>query len=262
MFTDEEDNEEAEAEAGESYSRGRSGRRGGMYDDLEGFIEQDVFSDEEPEQVQDDEEMLDRPARKGLPSHAVTEVTGLDETALEDMRLAFGDGNDYAFALDLEDQAEENEEAEDKHLDLKDVFEPSQLAERFLTEEDAVIRATDEPERYQIARKPYKHVVLTDDQFREEAGWIANAMLLKRRSDPDLDEPFRRAVAKVLEFMVTDDWEVPFIFQHRKDYLIHASRVPVSPDPENPDAAQYQVKAEKLLNMMDLWDIFELDLKF
>ncbi|KAI5290265.1 Transcription elongation factor spt6, partial [Ascosphaera aggregata] len=256
LFSSDEENEINTYE--ESYHRPR-GRT--ALDDLDGFIEEDVFSDEEVEQVQD-EDMMERTARKGISSLAVTEATGLDEATLEDMRLAFGDGTDYLFALEAEEQAEEEELSEEKHVDLKDVFEPSQLAERFLTDEDAAIRATDVPERYQLARAPFKHLLLTEDQFREETGWIANAMLLKRHVDPDLEEPFRRSVAKVLEFMVHDEWEVPFIFQHRKDYLIHASKIPVSPDPQNPDAAPYQVKAEKLLNMMDLWDIFELDLKF
>ncbi|KKZ62104.1 transcription elongation factor spt6 [[Emmonsia] crescens] len=250
-----------EEEEVDHYSRiGRHERRG-MEDDMDNFIEEDVFSDEDREQLQEDEEIA-RPMRKGLSGLGVTDATGLDETALEDMRMAFGDGNDYLFALETEDQEEEMDEDEEKHLDLKDVFEPSQLAEKMLTEEDNVIRFTDEPERCQIARKQYKHVVLTDDQFKEEAIWISNLMLLKKRLDPDLREPFQRSIAKVLEFMITDDWEVPFIFQHRKDYLIHAAKVPVSPDPSNPDGPEYVVKAEKLLNMIDLWDIFEYDLKF
>ncbi|KAI5290141.1 Transcription elongation factor spt6, partial [Ascosphaera acerosa] len=195
-------------------------------------------------------------------------ATGLDEATLEDMRLAFGDGTDYLFALEAEEAAEEEELSEEKHVDLKDVFEPAQLAERFLTDEDARIRAEDVPERYQLARAPFAHLVLTEEQFREETRWVANAMLLKRRVDDELEEPFRKAVAKVLEFMVHDDFEVPFIFQHRKDYLIHASRIPISPkrdaldDDDDDPVVTYQVKAEKLLNMTDLWDIFELDLKF
>lgn len=238
------------------------GRRGrGIHDEMDDFIEEDVFSDEEIQREREDEEIA-RPARRGISGLGVTDAAGLDENALEDMRMAFGDGNEYLFALEMEEQEEEEHEDEEKHLDLKDVFEPSQLAEKMLTEEDNEIRLTDEPERHQLARKPYKHVLLTDEQLREEAAWISNLMLLKKRIEPDLREPFQRSVAKVLEFMVTEDWEVPFIFQHRKDYVIHAAKVPVSPDPANPDAPQYSIKAEKLLNMTDLWDIFDYDLKF
>ncbi|EZF34932.1 transcription elongation factor [Trichophyton mentagrophytes] len=250
-------NSDEEDEA-ETYGRGRDRRN--MHDDLDDFIEKDVFSDEDERQQEDEE--IARPARKGLSGFAVTEATGLDEAALEDMRMAFGDGNDYLFALEMEDEEEEQEEDEEKQLDLKDVFEPSQLAEKMMTDEDNIIRSTDEPERYQLARKPYQHVTLTEEQFREEAVWISNLMLLKKRLDSDLHEPFQRAVAKVLEFMVTDDWEVPFIFQHRKDYLIHAVKIPIPDGGTNPDGGKYIVEAEKLLSMIDLWDIFEYDLKF
>lgn len=239
----------------------KAARPRGLQDEFEDFIEEDVFSDEEPDQMQEDEEVA-RPTKKGIPGLGVTEATGLDEAALEDLRSAFGDGNEYLFALEMEDQEEEQDEDQEKHLDLKDVFEPSQLAEKMLTEEDNDIRFTDEPERYQVARKPYKHVVLTEEQFQEEAVWISNLMLLKKRLDPDLREPFQRSIAKVLEFMITDEWEVPFIFQHRKDYLIHAAKVAVTPDGYNPDEPQYVVRAEKLLNMIDLWEIFDLDLRF
>ena len=206
--------------------------------------------------------------RRGLAG--VKDTTGLDEAALEDLKEAFGDGMEYDWALELQDQEDQDDrhqnlddpDAISKGIELKDVFEPSQLAERMLTDEDNQIRAIDEPERFQIARKPYKHLILTDEQFKEESIWISNLMLPKKRLAPDLQEPFQKAVAKVLEFMITDEYEVPFIFQHRKDYLIHAAKVAVTPDPYNPNAPQYVVSAEKLLNQSDLWEIFDLDLKF
>lgn len=226
---------------------------------MDDFIEEDVFSDDELQREREDLEVA-RP-RKTI-GFGATDTTGLDENALEDMRAAFGDGNEYDFALAMEEEEEQQEEDVEKHLDLKDVFEPSQLAEKMLTEEDNQIRLIDEPERHQIARKPYRNVVLSEDQFREEAAWIANLMLLKKRLEPELREPFQRSVAKVLEFLVTDDWEVPFIFQHRKDYMIHTVKVPVDGPSADDSSSQYTIKAEKLLNMTDLWDIFDYDLKF
>ena len=200
----------------------------------------------------------------------MTDATGLDDFALEDMKEAFGTGDEYNWALEIQElQLEEqggadpdDPEAVTKGLELKDVFEPSQLAERLLTDEDNEIRATDEPERFQILRKPYKDLVLTDEQFKEESLWISELMLPMKRLEPALREPFQRAVAKVLEFMVIDEYEVPFIFQHRKDYLIHAEKTPADPDPSNPGAPDFIVTAEKLLNQTDLWQIFEYDLKF
>ena len=198
------------------------------------------------------------------------ESIGLDEAALEDFREAFGDGAEYDWALALQDQEEDNirggvtEDGEplSKPIELQDVFEPSQLEEKMLTKEDDVIRMTDEPERFQVARAPYKDLVFTEDQVKEEPIWISNQMLLKRRLPDYLRDPFQKAVAKVLEFINTDEVEVPFIFQHRKDYLIHATRIPINPDFSNPDAPDFEISAEKLLNQSDLWDIFNWDLKF
>lgn len=198
------------------------------------------------------------------------DAAGLDEIALEDMNKVFGTGYEYDWALDMEEQDEQDEQRrfdpEDpdalKAVELNDIFEPSQLTDKMMTLEDNQIRDLDEPERFQIARKPYKDLILTEDQVKEEAVWISNLMLPKKRLEGDLREPFEKSVAKVLEFMVKEDAEIPFIFQHRKDYLIHAAKVAVTPDPYNPGAPQYVVSAEKLLNQSDLWDIFDLDLKF
>lgn len=239
-----------------------------MENEFEGFIEED-FSDNEGRDPGDDDAEVARPVSTNLIG--VKDAAGLDEMALEDMNKVFGTGYEYDWALEIQDQEEQDEQRrpdpEDpdallKGIELKDVFEPSQLAERMLTDEDNQIRSIDEPERFQIARKPYRHLVLTDEQFKEESIWISNLMLPKKRLEGDLREPFQKSVAKVLEFMITDEYEVPFIFQHRKDYLIHAAKVAVTPDPYNQNAPQYVVSAEKLLNQSDLWDIFELDLKF
>lgn len=252
-----------EEDAPHEYDERRAARAEprGLADEFVDFIEDDVFEDDDRDQRLDDLEVA-RPTKRGLAGAEFTEAAGLDEAALEDMRMAFGDGNEYDWALELQDEQDEHDADPDKGLELKDVFEPSQLAEKMLTEEDNQIRYTDEPERFQLARQQYKHIVLTDEQFKEEALWISNLMLPKKRLEQDLREPFQISVAKVLEFMITDEYEVPFIFQHRKDYLIHAAKVAVTPDPYSQSAPQYVVSAEKLLNQSDLWDIFEMDLKF
>ncbi|OBT50660.1 hypothetical protein VE04_08830 [Pseudogymnoascus sp. 24MN13] len=187
------------------------------------------------------------------------------EDTLEDMEAVFGNGEDYDWALDMEQEDEIREVGEQQH-ELQDVFEPSQLAERLLTDEDNEIRWADEPERFQLERKAYRHVQITDDQFKEEAKWITNLIWPKKRPNlppgGDLQGPFQKAIGKVLEFFVVHEVEVPYVFQHRKDYLIHAKRTRLAPDPSNPDQPEYGVTAQKLLNQDDLWRILELDLKF
>jgi transcription elongation factor SPT6 len=267
IFDDEDDEEEDLPRPYENHrSFNRSEPRGAI-DEFADFIEED-FSDNEGGNLRDDDAEVARPVATGLMG--AQDAAGLDETALEDMNKVFGTGFEYDWALEIEEQEEQDEQRRSdpgdsevlRTVDLNDVFEPSQLADKMMTNEDNEIRDLDEPERFQIARKPYKHLVLTEEQRKEESIWISNLMLPKKRLEGDLREPFEKSVAKVLEFMTVQDYEVPFIFQHRKDYLIHAAKVPITPDPYNPSAPQYVVSAEKLLNQSDLWDIFDLDLKF
>ena len=247
-----------EDEAQDARRHNRSDRRG-LQDEFEDFIEEDVFSDEE-EQRREDEEVARPRLKAGLGDFGLADAAGLDQQALEDFRAAFGDGTDYDFALEQELDDEDKQKRKDKHLNLKDVFEPSQLEEKMLTDEDNQIRLTDEPERHQLARKPYRHVELTDDQVREEAGWISRFMLPKKNLTSEHHDPFRRAVAQVIDFLIRDDFEVAFIFQNRKDYLIHAvSRIVGRNEDGSP---RTEVDAKKLLNQADLWEIFDYDLKF
>jgi len=226
-------------------------------DEFADFIEEDDLEDEVERQRHQEEMEVARPRERGYIGG--TEASGLDKDALEDMEQIFGNGEDYDWALALEDEAEVRE-AGDHNLELKDVFEPSQLAEKLLTDEDNQIRWADEPERFQLDRMPYKHLQITDDQFKEEARWITSLIWPKKQLHSDLQAPFTRAIGKVLEFFVVDEVEVPYVFQHRKDYLIHAKKTRVRT--ENPDDHEYVVSAEKLLNQDDLWRVLELDLKF
>lgn len=133
-----------------------------------------------------------------------------------------------------------------------------------MTVEDNLIRSTDIPERFQLARAPYPNLDVSDEDILQEAEWIMKQMLVKRPNMKfNLNEPFRQSIQQVLDFVIRQNFEVPFIFQHRKDYLIHAEKVPKPPNPNQPDEpAGYLVKAEKLLNQNDLWEILNLDIKW
>lgn len=237
----------------------------GFADEFADFIEEDEFPDEEREALRDEAEVR-RPAKHGYVD-PVNMQSGLDEAAQEDMMAAFGDGTEYDWALQLQEEADDMEEGLDKPLELKDVFEPSQLVDRMLTEEDNEIRATDVPERYQLARRDFKPWNLSDDdgmdaRMQEETRWISNFLLPKKRLDRDMIDAFHQVVGSVLRFMNVEDLEIPFIMNNRKDYLIHEERIPLSPPPSDPDAPRYEIKAQRLLNAGDLWEIYELDLKY
>jgi transcription elongation factor SPT6 len=223
-------------------------------DEFEDFIEEDELEDEDERQRLQEEKEVARPRQGGYVGNG--DAVGLDKDALDDMEAIFGNGEDYDWALALEDE-EENRDRGEHNLELKDVFEPSQLEEKLLTDEDNQIRWKDEPERFQLDRAPFKQLVLSDEQFKEEARWIQMLIWPKKQLPADLNAPFTKAIGKVLEFFVVDEVEVPYVFQHRKDYLIHASKLKPSHNSNGESDT-----AERLLDLDDLWHILELDLKF
>ena len=235
---------------------GRPSHRAGA-DEFDDFIEEDYPEDDE-ERIQRQEDLeVARPKDRGL----MVDTAGLDKDALDDMEAIFGNGEEYDWALQIEEE-EEDRGREEQVIELKDVFEPSQLTEKLLTDDDNEIRIIDEPERFQLDRKPFKNLQMTGEQFKEEARWITNLMWPKKQLRSDLHGPFTKAIGKVLEFFVVDGVEVPYVFQHRRDYLIHAKKIRSQSHRDDPDAPEYTVDADKLLDQVDLWRIVELDLKF
>lgn len=226
-------------------------------DEFAGFIEDD-YEDEDAKERELEEMEVARPRDKGVG--AVIDTSGLDKDALQDMEDIFGDGADYEWALQAEDDEQEREE-EEQEIQLRDVFEPSQLAEKLLTDEDNEIRFADEPERFQIERKGFKDQ-LTDEQFKEEARWISALMWPKKNLPQEAYSPFTKSIGKVLEFFIGEGVEVPYVFQHRKDYLLHTNKVPNPDFRVDPDAPEYVIEAKKLINQDDLWRVLELDIKF
>jgi transcription elongation factor SPT6 len=253
-------------EGGDGAARSRGAFAGQFGDEMDDFIEEDEFPDEEGERMREDLEIR-QPSKGGFTDIQNLKESGLNEGDLEDMRNAFGDGNEFEWALDVEKDLQAAEEGPDRDLELKDVFEPSQLVEKMLTDDDNNIRATDVPERLQIARKPYKDSSeLSEEQqterMTEESKWISNTMFPQTQLPSSLREPFEQAVSKVLHFMNVEDYEPAFIFQNRKDYLIHSEQVPLPPDPSDPGAPAYEIKAEKLLTQTNLWELLDYDLKY
>nr|OQO25457.1 hypothetical protein B0A51_07842 [Rachicladosporium sp. CCFEE 5018] len=261
IFSDEEDGGEGAGAAA------RARAFGGYGDEMDDFIEQDEFPDEDGERLRDDLEIR-QPSKSGYTSLQKLKESGLTEAEQEDIMGAFGEGNEFEWALAVEKDIMADEADSGRPTELKDVFEPSQLKEKMLTPEDDLIRMTDVPERFQLARKPYKDIMdLTEEEqierSAEEAKWISNIMYPRqgRRLD-NLREPFEQAVAKVLHFMNVENLEPPYIFQNRKDYLIHTERIARTPDPRYPDEPQHEMHAEKLITQTNLWELFDFDLQY
>jgi transcription elongation factor SPT6 len=223
------------------------------------------FADFIEEEFEDDIDDVDEHevGQPGIGARGPFQASGMDEGTNEDYTAAFGDGTDYDWAIGMQEEADAEQEGAGKELQLKDVFEPSQLVERMLTDEDNVIRETDVPERLQLARKPFKDIELAPDameaRLNEEATWVSNLIWPKKGMEPFFEQPFQKAVRKVLEFLNLEDYEVPFIFNHRKDYLIHA---PTDTDDDQDNPVPRTTRPERLLVQTDLWEILDLDLKF
>ena len=186
--------------------------------------------------------------------------------AWDEIQEIFGDGHDYDDALESDDEEGKPQPT------LRDVFEPSEIVERMMTDADDIIRAIDIPERMQIAQagivprvvsaaNEVSDLLLEQDQLNEASNWvstrISNALTAqyltpKDGLQPPLQEPFLHAIRRVLHFLCYEYFEVPFIWVHRRDYFIH----------HNPDAPNPQDRSRPLLSREDLWKIYGLAIKY
>lgn len=246
----------------ESGRRDRDADGRGALDEFDDFIEEDDISDDGHRAGSEDEMRVAgrRRDRRGQRGYDMQGMAGLREGAMSDMQDIFGTGEEYDFALVTENDEALAIEEGTRELGIHDVFEPSELAEKLLTEEDHLIKWKDVPERFQIARKQFEHLKIGQEELVEEGTYITTQMLLKRQIEQDFEEPFAKAVKHVLDFIAVENYEVPFIIQHRKDYLIHAEKIYQTHQGEG--EPPYELVTRKMLVQDDLWEIVELDIKF
>jgi transcription elongation factor SPT6 len=147
-----------------------------------------------------------------------------------------------------------------------------------LTDADDAIRALDMPERMQLAYAPFasrRHVkdetdeavsadtpFLWEEELPDAALWVAERISPKLTEDylikdshgfhPVLRDEFLASVRNILRVLCIEFLEVPFIWVHRRDLLVHFN--PTAPDP------QYRTRA--FLSREDLWRIHALSLRY
>jgi transcription elongation factor SPT6 len=120
------------------------------------------------------------------------------------------------------------------------VFEPAIIKERMMTDEDEKVRHYDVPERMQMlavrtlgSQTAYcrTQLLLSSHDLDAAALWIApkidpklteEYLLLDMQGNPRsrLYEPFMAAIKRTLDEMHVKSREVPFIWMHRRDYLM------------------------------------------
>lgn len=213
--------EELESEIEDDDVRPRA--QGEMDDFIEDDLSEDEFDRAERKKAQR------RTAKAGATGTAIADSLGMDEDAFNQIYEVFGDGTDYQDALDAEEAELEGNDVESK--DLAEMFEPSDLKARMMTSEDDIIRITDEPERMQVWRKDFKDV-LSEQDFDWMGRWMHDQLwpLFEREqaTDPakrsqtnaNLRELHQKAVRTVLDFYSRENLEIPYLWTHRREYLL------------------------------------------
>lgn len=244
----------------------RTSNKGGILDELDDFIEEDEFSDEDEETRQQriQERRLLREQRMKQPVH----ITGLSSDKIDEMYDIFGDGHDYDWALEIEneeldqgtmEESKETEEGEDaydiesgapkptkKKITLQDIYDLQDLKRNLMTEEDMIIRKADVPERYQELRAGLSnHNELSTEDQELEKNWISDKISVDKNFDASYDlTEFKECVGNAIKFITQDNLEVPFIYAYRRNYI--SSRE----------------KDGFVLTEDDLWEIVSLDIEF
>lgn len=193
-----------------------------ILDDFDDFIEDD--DDNEP----------DLPINK--PDF--TNLSVIDREALQQLFEVFGNGTEYDWALPLD-------EPFINPISLDEVFEHSELKQRMLTNNDNLIRMIDIPERYQKFRKSLNYLNVN---LLNELIWIGNILFKEKSISPNLKNPFFNSIKNVINFISNDYFEVPFIWTHRRDFLLYSD--PITNE------------IHKLLFEDDLWRIIYLDIEY
>ncbi|KAI3479482.1 hypothetical protein L1887_58500 [Cichorium endivia] len=158
---------------------------------------------------------------------------GIDREAWDEIHEIFGNGEDYYWAL--EDDDEDAFDAENKNkMEYKDIFEPAQIAERMLTEEDERIKRID-IQSVSSSHAPAKRASSSSNassqtpELFEAAKWASTRISAKSAAE-FLDDAglffrfrseFLNASSSCSSYMLNDLLEVPFLFQHRVDDLEH-----------------------------------------
>lgn len=246
------DNDEQEDEGGEA---GGADEERNILDEFEDFIEEDEFSDEEEARAHKAQQQRERAKRTG-PKLDTSKLLSVDRESLQQLFEVFGNGAEYEWALEAQEIEDEgNNDQEPTALD--EVFEHAELKDRMLTEEDNLIRIIDVPERFQKYRANLNYMDLDGAELQKEKQWISKILFAEKQNvfDGPLKAPFVEAVGKVVEFVSKENWEVPFIWAHRRDFLIHTEEV------VNPDGS-VRNNVHKLLFEDDLWRIVQLDIEY
>ncbi|KAI5899362.1 transcription elongation factor Spt6 [Schizophyllum commune H4-8] len=230
--------------------------------------EEDGAMDEETRQERREERRRQEAERRRRVRSALPQLAGIDAGALDEMHDIFG-GDDYDWALEADEEiAEPTEQPETRY---QDVFEPSEIRNRLLTEDDDLIRAQDIPERMQLTSSGLSgsSAVIMPEPFSESDVQAAALWVTQRISNEinntyfgqyakhrELAGSLIMAVTYAIRAMFVSGYEVPYIWTHKRDHIIHFDAAKARESNQD-EAAMFG-----LLSLDDLWRIYTLGQKF
>lgn len=133
-----------------------------------------------------------------------------------------------------------------------------------LTDDDDLIRAQDIPERMQLATPSLSqsptlslHQNLTESDVNDAAAWVTSRLSARKTRDffsPSgpyhaYREALVLAVSYALRFIFVHDFEVPYIWTHKRDYISYF----------NPQDTRTRIE---LISLAELWRIYTLGQKY
>ncbi|OAX41960.1 transcription elongation factor Spt6 [Rhizopogon vinicolor AM-OR11-026] len=238
-------------------------------EDMDDFIDYEdedegagAMDEQEREERRRERKKRERERRRALGSRP--ELAGIDDLAWDEIHGVFGDGHDYDWALAGDDEMEFEEERLKPEMRYQDVFEPSEIRARMLTEDDDLIRAQDIPERMQLATSSLSqsstlslHQNLTEADLDDAAMWVTVRLSTRKTRDffsPDgpynmYREPLVMAVTYALRYLFVQEFEVPYVWTHKRDYISYF----------NPQEMRTRVQ---LISLPELWRIYALGQKY
>lgn len=256
IFSDDDNRDINDGLASDDQSGGALAPDRNILDEFEDFIEEDDFSDEDEETRREKIKQRKQEKDRG-PRLDTSKLSSVDRESLQQLYEVFGSGAEYEWALEAQEIEDDGNGESLEPASLDEVFEHSELKERMLTEEDNLIRIIDIPERYQKYRANLNYIDLEGTDAQDEKTWISNIMYASKQNqiDPFLEIPFKDAVGKVVEFISHDSYEVPFIWTHRRDFLLHSEEIKT-------EDGSIDNNVHKLLYEDDLWRIVQLDIEY
>ncbi|KAJ3397930.1 Transcription elongation factor spt6 [Lobulomyces angularis] len=231
-------------------------------DDLDDFViddEEESGDEETKRQRREERKKIKMKERKLVKNMGMN--LGISDEAWRDIEEIFGDGSDYSWAMNVGmdnlridepinfDDADPYLHETKKDIKLSDLYEPSEIKSKMLTDADEAIRLRDIPERFQLVGDTMEKDEINDKDIQEEAEYITRIIY---REFPGGALPDAKVVEKsvktVLKLFKTH-YEVPFIHTQRKDHI-------------NEVDWNQNGKVYEILDRSRLWRVYDLMLQF